>query len=172
VDDPLDADVEIYRAYRAHELELNRATSAFEHAALAPLYLVNGGAVVAFLTLLGATSSEQSELQVATGWALGAAIAWSLGLLAVTLAARAGYESQRGFTKATRIRRQAMERELIAEQSRLRRALPYLSAEPTEDAGVERAAAEAWQERFLRFSLGSTVLFIAGILCAAVSVLL
>ncbi len=43
-----------YEAVRAHELMLNEAVSRFEHARLGPLIALNGGAVVAFLTLLGA----------------------------------------------------------------------------------------------------------------------
>jgi hypothetical protein len=62
-------DLAIYQAQRAHELELNKATAAFEHALVSPLFLLNGGAVVAFLTLLGAASAKDSHLRVnlATG---------------------------------------------------------------------------------------------------------
>ena len=49
-----DAKLVRYKAIRAHELELNRATGAFEHAALRPVVILNGGALVAFLSLLGA----------------------------------------------------------------------------------------------------------------------
>jgi hypothetical protein len=49
-----DRRLEEYKALRAHELMLNERTSEFERAALQPLFLLNGGAVVAFLTLLGA----------------------------------------------------------------------------------------------------------------------
>jgi hypothetical protein len=49
---------EVYGAVRGHELMLNQATAAFEHAALTPLFLLNGGATVAFLTLLGAASGK------------------------------------------------------------------------------------------------------------------
>lgn len=35
-------------AQRAHELELNKATAVFEHAIGSALFLLNGGAVVAF----------------------------------------------------------------------------------------------------------------------------
>jgi hypothetical protein len=33
----------VYQAQRNHELELNRATGAFEHAVISPLFLLNGG---------------------------------------------------------------------------------------------------------------------------------
>ncbi len=52
--DKSDRPLEEYKALRAHELMLNERTSEFERAALQPLFLLNGGAVVAFLTLLGA----------------------------------------------------------------------------------------------------------------------
>lgn len=42
-----------YRALRDRELELNRATAAFERAVLETLFVLNGGAPVAALTLLG-----------------------------------------------------------------------------------------------------------------------
>ena len=50
--------VEIFNAVKEHELELNRATAAFEHAALRPGIILNGGAAVAFLTLLGALTKQ------------------------------------------------------------------------------------------------------------------
>ena len=33
----------IYQGQREHELELNRATAAYEHAIVSPLFLLNGG---------------------------------------------------------------------------------------------------------------------------------
>jgi hypothetical protein len=41
---------------------LNQATSAFEHAAIAPLILLNGGGAVAFMTLLGASVRPKGEV--------------------------------------------------------------------------------------------------------------
>jgi len=79
-DDPR-LDLDVYNAVRAHELELNRATAAFEHAVLSPLYLLNGGALVAFLTLLGAASGEDSSLEIELPWAVAGAALWATGPL-------------------------------------------------------------------------------------------
>ena len=66
-------ELEVYKAVRAHELMLDQATAAFEHAAIAPLLLINGGGAVAFLTLLGATADpSKSHVSISTGWAVGA----------------------------------------------------------------------------------------------------
>jgi hypothetical protein len=69
--------LERYKALRAHELELNRATAEFERAVLQPLFLLNGGASVAVLGLLGAVSeriTKEGIQQVDMGlyfWAIG-----------------------------------------------------------------------------------------------------
>jgi hypothetical protein len=84
---------EIYKAERAHELMLNQATSAFEHAAIAPLLVLNGGGAVAFLTLLGAVSDPKARLSASTGWAIAAAVAWAVGLILAALAASFGLVS-------------------------------------------------------------------------------
>ena len=36
-----DVEIAIYESHRAHELELDKATAAFEHATLSPLFLLN-----------------------------------------------------------------------------------------------------------------------------------
>jgi hypothetical protein len=51
----------------------------FEHAVLVPLTALNGGAVAAFLTLVGAVSDPDSKLSAARTWVAIAAGAWSLG---------------------------------------------------------------------------------------------
>lgn len=76
-----------------HNEELTRATAAFEHAAIKPLYFLNGGALVAVLAFAGKCP----------GMALGiryAMLCWLLGLIFATLTTFAGYFSQHSFYKA------------------------------------------------------------------------
>lgn len=93
-----DTSIEIYKAIRAHELMLNQATAAFEHAVTAPLIVLNGGAAVAFLTLLGALADPQkSRYGVSPSWVVPAVISWALGLVFVELAVTCGFSSQRQY---------------------------------------------------------------------------
>jgi hypothetical protein len=100
--------LERYKALRAHELLLNRATAEFERAALQPLFLLNGGAVVAFLTLLGAVWGKPPtslNLQMAKE----ALVAWCIGLLGAAIATSFGYLSQRRFAMSSRLEREEVE---------------------------------------------------------------
>jgi hypothetical protein len=45
--------IEKFKAEAARELELTRLTGQFEHAAMRPAYLLNGGALIASLTYRG-----------------------------------------------------------------------------------------------------------------------
>src|SRR5512143_171398 len=94
-------EIEKFKAKAAHELELTRATAQFEHAAMRPLYLLNGGALIATLTYLGhALGSDKPE---PTRWAILTALAlWLSGLLFAGLTAQFGYNSQWNFLKAYR----------------------------------------------------------------------
>lgn len=86
--------LERLRYLHASAIELTSATSAFEHAALAPPMLLNGGALVAFLALLGADSFKSIAADP-----LGAAatIAWLAGVTAAATATAFGFFSQRAF---------------------------------------------------------------------------
>ncbi|HMA87446.1 MAG TPA: hypothetical protein VKP89_01735 [Burkholderiales bacterium] len=77
-----------------------RATNAFEQAALRPLFLLNGGALVVYLGLFG-TLGRPNVARQALDWSLGkyAAIAWTAALAHATLAAYCGVRSQFGFRK-------------------------------------------------------------------------
>jgi hypothetical protein len=104
---------EVYQAVRAHERMLNEATSRFEHAVLAPLVVLNGGAVVAFLTLLGALMKDDlwHEYALLVGGA--AVLAWVFGLVVAVGAVRAAFESQRQHSIAYRLIREQLEYDLF-----------------------------------------------------------
>jgi hypothetical protein len=94
-------DIEKFKAEAAHELELTRLTAQFEHAAMRPLYLLNGGALIATLTYLGHALSDDKPQP--TPWAILTAMAlWLLGLFFAGLTAQFGYNSQLNFLKAYR----------------------------------------------------------------------
>ena len=79
--------IKAYKAHYDHDLELTRATAAFEHAALKPLYLLNGGALVVYLALLGTwVSSSKPEYPVNLAVAWVAVIVWGVGLVLAVIA--------------------------------------------------------------------------------------
>ena len=105
-----------YGAVRAHELMLNDAVSRFEHARLAPLIALNGGAVVAFLTLLGALLGKDSGKHPNL-WLSGLAVgAWVLGLVAAALATAAAAGQQAAISAAHRLLREQLEDALITDK--------------------------------------------------------
>jgi hypothetical protein len=75
------------------EYEMIRATVAFEHAILRPLFLLNGGALVAYLTLFGAL--RPPTIDMAGGKY--AIFFWVGGLLLATFSACFGALSQSAF---------------------------------------------------------------------------
>lgn len=117
-------ELERYKANAAYQVELLKATVAFEHAALKPLPLLNGGAIIAMLTFAGNTASATSPAinGPALKWA---AVAWSAGLIASVLAIFSGYWSQHFFLKAAarerdadELRREGKPEQASAEQCR------------------------------------------------------
>ena len=92
---------EYLRSRFNHSLELAKATIAFEHAALRPLYLLNGGAIVAVLAFFGAIAKEQpSVFREMVLYSLPGFGFWAAGLCAAMKATSAGYRSQLSFYKA------------------------------------------------------------------------
>ena len=160
--------LEVYKATHSHELELNRATATFEHAVLSPLYLLNGGAAVAFLTLLGAASGEGARLKISIVWAAVAAFAWTVGLLLATFATYSGYKGQRGFSRALRFRREEIEASLFEQQVPANSALP-----PSGDrVKSEVEVAKSWQNKYVSGIVASGCSFAVGAAAAGLSVLL
>lgn len=82
--------------------ELLRATNAFEHAALRPPFLMNGGAVVVYLALYGTIITSESAAvrdSISTPLAIAAMAIWIVGLIAGASAVAFGYYSQFNFRK-------------------------------------------------------------------------
>lgn len=100
VDDTTDRISAIYAAICSHELELNRATATFEHAVVAPLTLLNGGAAAAWLSFIATRDSPPSAAPVAC---------WVAGLVFAVGAAHLGWRGQRAYQIAERYRREALE---------------------------------------------------------------
>ncbi len=170
-------EIEVYKALRSHEITLNQATTAFEHAAIAPLLLLNGGAAVGFLTLLGAVSDTDSRLAASTELAVLAIGAWSLGLIMAAVAARLGLQSQRSFSRAHRLRREQVEQQLLAGSPLAtlleRRLEPGSKEDPDPDVErvKQRDAARRRQVRYEQAGLMSLALFVLGAALAGFSVL-
>ena len=76
--------------------QLRQAAMNFEHVALRPLYLLNGGGLVAFLTFLGTGSTPDID----KGWVTGSLVAWLIGLVLAGFTTIFAYRSQFHFYKA------------------------------------------------------------------------
>ena len=155
--------VEAYRAVRSHEVMLNQATSAFEHAVLVPLTALNGGAIVALLTLAGAVADKNP---LPTGWLVGATTAWALGLLAAALAASSAFRQQRAINAAHRALRERVEQLVFSTDPDLLEAL----SGPAVDRKKQRGEAKKYGQWFLYAWWISVVCFVVGAIFASVAV--
>ena len=100
----MDKDVQD-EAWIKARIELFRAVVAHEHAALRPLFLLNGGAAVAALAFIGQVwPADVSGVIVAM-------VIWCVGLFAAGLAAGLAYFSQNAFYKESGHRQSAKEAE-------------------------------------------------------------
>ncbi|KQO98482.1 hypothetical protein [Leifsonia sp. Leaf264] len=162
------AELAVYQGQRAHELELNRATSAFEHALLSPLFILNGGGAVAFLTLLGATSSKDSSLQISPSSAAWAVGLWATGLFVAAVGVLFAYLSQRSLSRAVRHRRSLIEHAMLAPDSRLH---PVLLEVGAVDLTQLMKRGRRQQLEWLTSVAVSLALFVAGAAAAAVAVI-
>lgn len=163
-----ESDIAVYEAQRAHELELNKATAAFEHALVSPLFLLNGGGAVAFLTLLGAASANDSNLRINYATGTAAVGFWALGLVIAAIGVRKGYRSQQQYSRAVSTRRQLLEHALLGKGSRL---IGQLREPPTKSPEDIRKDAEKLQEQWLALSALALGLFVLGVGLSAVSIL-
>jgi hypothetical protein len=99
--------LEWYKLHRQHELELNKATLAYELELAKLFVLLNGGAAGAFLTLMGAVWKEGPRPSFA--WATCAIASWLTGLFMAAVATQRAYRAQREYTVAYRYRRHVEE---------------------------------------------------------------
>lgn len=105
-----DKEIERYKAMHAYIVELARATAAFEHAAIKPLFILNGGALVVVFALLGTIWNDSGKF-AEKGWLVAALACWGVGLFFAAISAALGYKSQHAFLKHRH-------RELDAEHAR------------------------------------------------------
>ena len=97
-EEAVQARLERRRFHYNQSLEVLRATITFEHAALRPAYMLNGGALIVFLALFGAviTSKDTSHI-LNEPLAVSAIVAWVLGLIGAASSTVFGYYSQLAF---------------------------------------------------------------------------
>ena len=155
MDDPA---LERLKHAQALELEMIKATAAFEHAALRPPFLLNGGALVVYLALYGVLISRGSGFaldQALARWAMGL---WIAGLVAAAIATAAGFRSQFSFRK----HRGQQVKEIEARDK-----------DELDDAGKYEALSKCFAKIGNRSRVvavvcaaGSLVLFITGVFCA------
>lgn len=162
------AGVEVYKAMRAHEIMLNQATSTYEHATVAPLILVNGGAAVAYLTLAGALSRNSIGLVLPAAWAVAALTCWGLGLVFAQMMVGYGLREQRSWARRERMKRQRVEWILLNNFERLR---DIVAPNDVATVQIEEEArlAKTARRRQSTMRYVSMVAFAAGVVCAALS---
>ena len=161
--DKSDRPLEEYKALRAHELMLNERTSEFERAALQPLFLLNGGAVVAFLTLLGAIW-EKGAVSVNFGVATWAVLMWCAGLVTAALATGAGYLCQSTFAKRARLEREIARVNLLNPAPTPDETNSTISK--NNEMETARESAVMYQRRAIELAVFSLALFMAGAMIA------
>jgi len=103
-------EIERYKAMHAYVVELVRATVAFEHAAVKPLFILNGGALVVVFALLGAIWNDRGQF-AEKRWLVAALVCWGVGVFLAAITTAFGYRSQLAFLKHRH-------RELDAEHAR------------------------------------------------------
>lgn len=158
-DDILKKQLERLKHAYGLEYEMIRVTGAFEHAALRPLFILNGGALVVYLGLYGALHKEN-----AINFSVGqfAAYAWVAGVVFATLTAFFGAWSQFAFRKLRGGETVLAEIEL------------GLSNEPVSETTIQcgRYSAQGDGRRKAAVAMGclSVLLFVLGFLPAFLSI--
>lgn len=84
---------------RRMELEMIKATAAFEQAALKPTFLLNGGGLVVYLALYGALVGSDKGFNLDQELAKWAMLLWVCGLVTAAVATALGAWSQFSFRK-------------------------------------------------------------------------
>jgi hypothetical protein len=188
--------LERYKADREQELELKRATDAYEHAWIKAATTLNGGAAAAFVTLLGIVWKTGEH-----PWpmAVSALLCWAVGLLLTSAATNRALQAQIRYADGVRLWRETEEfrrfnddeeRRLPYEKERkeadqrkpsrrwfdLSRRTVQLRECSLEDWFIEQARAQfEWGNRYTYYSVRctwlSTVAFSIGLGFAALAVL-
>jgi hypothetical protein len=96
-------------------VELLKAKAAFEHAALRPLLLLNGGALIVYLALFGGLRSTDPSL-IDLPFSIAAMVAWVVGWILSFSAIACAYYSQKAFEKAQRRRIEALDAEIAGDE--------------------------------------------------------
>lgn len=152
---PANLDLERLKHARALELEMIRATAAFEHAALKLPFALNGGALGIYLAMYGTLKGGQGLELALVPWAWAS---WLVGLGAATFATFFGFRSQFAFRK---------------DRGELVRALDARTAGDAEGFGKHNADADCYGKRGSRLRNVASVLvaisfvvFVAGVIVA------
>ena len=152
---------EIYNAVKEHELELNRATAAFEHAALKSGIILNGGAATAFTTLIGAIN-EGTTGNIDQLFGFLAVGSWTVGLVCAAVAVGLGWHSQRAYTRYMKRQRSALEYQFSGEEHNAN----FKINESHDDAKVGRRS----QENAIRLALAAYTTFVIGVILALIAI--
>jgi hypothetical protein len=134
------------------EYEMIRATTAFEHAAIQPLFYLNGGALGIFITLFSQKSFDPT-------WAVSAIIAWTIGLLAASIAAFTGAASQFRFRNLRGVEVQIAEKSLGFDEKLDHEKLHEL-------LGAHTASGNCYRTVAIRSGYLSVLLFLIGVVLA------
>ncbi|GAB6908981.1 membrane hypothetical protein [Desulfosarcina cetonica] len=105
--------IEIFKTLSTHVQVLDEASAAFGNAAIRPAIILNGGAVIAFLSLFGAIwgKSDLPPDIILVGRAI---LFWLLGLLSGSIASGFGYASQKEYASAIRANRRVLLEHIIS----------------------------------------------------------
>jgi hypothetical protein len=170
-----DPKIEIYKAVRAHEVMLNQAVSAFEHAVYTRLAALNGGAAAAFVTLLGTLlkpDGTKTVQPVNKPLAFAAVATWLLGLAVATLTAVYGFRRQRAINKGYRIMREEVEYAVEPDLAGIVRVTEARVENHRAVRGQCQTEADDDSMSFRDTSIISMCLFLAGAILALLTVLL
>jgi len=94
-----------YSADRAHELDLDKAVTAYEHGYFKGLFAINGGSAAAYLALQAKDGRFVTTHAGSVVLALGC---WSFGFVFAFIAGWTAYEAQKVYVDALRSRRHAL----------------------------------------------------------------
>ena len=145
------------------ECEMVRAIAAFEHAAIRPLFLLNGGALVAYLALYGALNRSTSATQFDKSYTILAMALWVLGLVFAAICTFTAAKSQFSFREV---------RGLKVIQAEIEVGLPPTEEKPPDvkhEIGRRGQQAECWRWAAVVLGVISLMLFMGAAIPAFLS---